>query len=143
MEIQTDGVITDGLVPRAVPLAGPGQSPGLDFLSQDHSRQETDMRSPPAAWLWALNAADIPEKPAHGARMAGPEGAAGVAGAPRRPKAAGLASLLRGGGPSRSRSGIPRGVARRTGAVGERCLVMRCPVLFRIPGAARRRRQSP
>src|SRR5271157_2238319 len=31
--------------PRAVPLAGPGQTPGLNFPSQDYSRQETDMRS--------------------------------------------------------------------------------------------------
>ena len=60
MGTQTDGVITDGLVPRAVPLAGPGQSPGLNFPSQDRSRQETDMRSPPAMrpmgieWLWIV-----------------------------------------------------------------------------------------
>jgi Transposase DDE domain len=32
MGTQTGGAITDGLVPRAVPLAGPGQSPGLTSL---------------------------------------------------------------------------------------------------------------
>jgi hypothetical protein len=32
MGTQTGGTITDGLVPRAVPLAGPGQSPGLTSL---------------------------------------------------------------------------------------------------------------
>jgi hypothetical protein len=42
--VQADAAITDWLVPRALPLAGPGQNPGLTSFSRQ-PELETDMRS--------------------------------------------------------------------------------------------------